>query len=85
MFEQHHNIRSSWTETVPPKRDSDYFTSAIEKAHIDYRNSKNYDAIDELLDLGYQLDAITDDLINDHIEIKNSQDEPDFYIEILLP
>ena len=52
MFEQHHNVRSSWVETVPAKRDSDYFTSAIEKAHIDY---------------------------------KNRQDEPDFYIEILLP
>ena len=85
MFEQHHNIRSSWTTVVPEKRDSDYFTSAIEQAHIDYRNSKNYDVIDELLDLGYQLDDITDDLINDRIEIKNSQDEPDFYIEILLP
>ena len=85
MFEQHHNIRSSWTETVPAKRDSDYFTSAIEQAHIDYRNSKNYDVIDELLDLGYQLDDITDDLINDRIDYKNSQDEPDFYIEILLP
>lgn len=52
MFEQHHNVRSSWVETIPPKRDSDYFTSAIEQAHIDYRNR---------------------------------QDEPDFYIEILLP
>jgi hypothetical protein len=52
MFEHHHNIKSSWVETVPSKRDSDYFTSAIEQAHIDY---------------------------------KNSQDEPDFYIEILLP
>ena len=52
MFEQHHNIRSSWTETIPARRDSDYFVSAIEQAHIDY---------------------------------KNSQVEPDFYIEILLP
>ena len=52
MFEQHHNVRSSWTTIVPEKRDSDYFTSAIEQAHIDY---------------------------------KNSQDEPNFYIEILLP
>ena len=52
MFEEHHNIRSSWITTVPEKRDSDYFTSAIEKAHIDY---------------------------------KNIQVEPDFYIEILLP
>ena len=43
------------------------------------------DVIDELLKCGYRLDDITDDLINDRIDYKNSQDEPDFYIEILLP